>query len=173
VIRVEIKGLQELNVRIAAMSKRTQDLEPVLLQAGSYVLKSARTRIKTSGGDTAWPANISGTPLLFDTGRLMNSLEVSGSGNIADLSGSKIRVGTNVFYARWLQEGTGIFGVRGEPIVPQQAKALAFKIGGKMRFFKSIKGTPKRPYLYVNEEDSQAVGRIFGKYIIGEDQLEA
>lgn len=48
-------------------------------------------------------------------------------------------------YSAYHQEGTGIYGPRGEPITPTRAKALAIPMpGGGTMFRRSVKGTPKR-----------------------------
>ena len=69
-------------------------------------------------------------------------------------------------YARWVEEGTGLYGPRKKRIVPTHAKALAWKTGGPsklrlsgrsrvvggqalagMAFARSTKGMQARPYL--------------------------
>lgn len=54
-------------------------------------------------------------------------------------------VGTNVKYARYMEEGTGIYGPRRTPITPKNGKVLAWKRNGKWHFARSVKGVkPKR-----------------------------
>lgn len=205
-IRVTIAGLSELRDKVNLIVKNAGDLKPGLEQAGAYMMGVARARIRR-GGDPAWPENISGTKLLEGNKVLFNSLQIGGPQNIYELSESQVRVGTAVFYAKWLQEGTGIYGERGTPIVPlrtvttnmygesyklkirpnvssdktyhtklgdfkRDAAALAFRIGGKMHFFKSVKGSPKRPYLYIDEKDAKNIAKIFGNYIMGKPPPE-
>ena len=75
------------------------------------------------------------------------------------------RVGSPLEYARYLHEGTGIYGPKGKPIVPVTAKALRFKPGrmigplpagqrgtspedrGEWVFARSVKGIPPHPFL--------------------------
>lgn len=59
------------------------------------------------------------------------------------------RVGTNVKHARWVHEGTGIYGPRGVPIRPKTAKVLVFKPKGSTKnvYVKSVKGMKGRPFL--------------------------
>ena len=45
------------------------------------------------------------------------------------------------------EEGTGIYGPKGKPITPVNAKVLHFKIDGQSIFTKSVKGIPKNPVL--------------------------
>jgi phage gpG-like protein len=161
-IRVDIDGLDAARTRLRDVINRTQNLDPALLRAGIAVLAYAQRNIDAGGGSSPWPPNLTGTPLLHRTGRLIGSLTVGGAGNIESISGPTIRVGTNVYYAAWMQQGTGIYGDRGSPIVPTNKKALAFN--GIVR--KSVKGSPKRPYLYINDENAQMVAAIFTRYIV-------
>lgn len=75
------------------------------------------------------------------------------------------RVGTPLHYARYLHEGTGIYGPKAAPIYPVQAKVLRFKPGrmigplpagragtspenrGEWVFARSVKGVPPHPWL--------------------------
>lgn len=75
------------------------------------------------------------------------------------------RVGTPLHYARYLHEGTGIYGPKRKRIVPVTAKALRFKAGrmigplpagrsgtspedrGAWVFAKSVRGVPPHPWL--------------------------
>jgi HK97 gp10 family phage protein len=59
------------------------------------------------------------------------------------------RVGTNVKHAKWVHEGTGIYGPRGVPIRPKNGKVLVFKPKGKSKnvYVKSVKGMKGRPFL--------------------------
>jgi phage gpG-like protein len=82
------------------------------------------------------------------------------------------RVGTNVKYAIWVHEGTGIYGPRKTPIRPRSARLLKWPIknqsgkgarrykGGKtanFAFAKQVKGMRPRPFLRV------ALERITGQ----------
>jgi phage gpG-like protein len=60
-----------------------------------------------------------------------------------------VRVGTNVRYAAWVHNGTGIYGPSGKPIVPKRAKVLVFTPRGSSTivFAKFVKGMKARPFL--------------------------
>ena len=74
---------------------------------------------------------------------------------------ARMRVGSPLERAKWIHEGTGIYGPHKKPIVPVSAKALKFptpKIFGPMPrgvsrspggfvFAKSVKGIPPNPFL--------------------------
>lgn len=76
-----------------------------------------RARILLSGGGAGHPKRV-------DTGHLRSSIQVQirqyGAGKVA------IRIGTNVKYARWVHDGTGIYGPRNRLIRPKKAKVLRF-----------------------------------------------
>ena len=60
-----------------------------------------------------------------------------------------VRIGTNVEYAIFVHEGTGIYGPKGVPIRPSRAKALVFTPYGAVKpvFAKQVKGMPANPFL--------------------------
>lgn len=75
-----------------------------------------------------------------NTGRLRSSIGaklVKFNGNLAVL------VGTNVKYAIWQHEGTGIYGPHGMPITPTHTKFLRFKPKGSSTFVfaKEVRGS--------------------------------
>lgn len=105
--------------------------------------------------ETQAKRNISGTggPKRVDTGRLRASINTQ----LVVRDGRPIAVvGTNVFYARWVHDGTGLYGPRGSRIRPRSARALVFaskKFGKKKGKFKgkvvveSTRGMPGNPFL--------------------------
>jgi hypothetical protein len=81
-----------------------------------------------------------------NTGRLRASINtrlVTYAGNLAVL------VGTNVNYAMYQHEGTGIYGPHGTPIVPVRAKFLKFipKYGTTYVYARSVRGSPPTFFL--------------------------
>lgn len=63
------------------------------------------------------------------TGSLGRSITV---GEIKETPGyAAVEVGTNLHYARYVEEGTGIYGPKGVKIVPKTAKVLAWRSMGK------------------------------------------
>lgn len=97
-----------------------------------------------------------------DTGALAASIE-----STVNVYGRLIvgRVGSSLHYARYIHEGTGIYGPKKEPIRPVTAKALRFKPGrmigplpagkvgtspekrGDWIFAASVRGVPPHPFL--------------------------
>ena len=87
-----------------------------------------------------------GGPKRIDTGRLRASI----STNLIIRGGDPAAVvGTNVFYAKYVHNGTGIYGPRGQYIRPRSAKFLRFKPQGGRRFVyaRKVKGSPGNPFL--------------------------
>jgi len=183
---ISIEGLAELRARLSGIEQRSANLEPGLLRAGVAALDTFKERIETGG--PGWKANISGTPLLRSTGRLFSSLTAGAADDILAVDGDSVTAGTNVNYASLLQGGTGVFGPRGQRIFPKHTEtrvqtvkrgglgafqefadepALAFMVGGKMMFRRSIAGSPQRPFIYIDDKLAQTVRQIFVEYIMG------
>jgi len=81
----------------------------------------------------------------FDTGRLSASIKVE---KITINGVVAFKVGTKVPYWIYIHEGTGIYGPKGEPIKPKNAKALRWRgPGGDVIFARSVKGIPPNPFL--------------------------
>lgn len=66
------------------------------------------------------------------------------------------KVGSPLKHARWVHDGTGIYGPHHQPIVPTHAKSLAWEGPGGMIFAKSVKGMRANPFL----KDALSAARI-------------
>jgi HK97 gp10 family phage protein len=63
------------------------------------------------------------------TGSLGRSITV---GKVTESTGyASVEVGTNIHYAKYVEYGTGIYGPKETPIVPKNAKVLAWRSMGK------------------------------------------
>jgi hypothetical protein len=79
------------------------------------------------------------------TGNLRRTIRV---GPVTAKSARVLAGGTrSVGYARYVEEGTGIYGPKGQPIRPKKARMLSWKSGGKRVFAKSVRGRKATPYL--------------------------
>ncbi len=65
-----------------------------------------------------------------DQGRLKNSINLSTIPTTKTGIGIGVRVGTNVIYARYVHDGTGVYGPRGAIIVPRNTKTFKFQLRG-------------------------------------------
>lgn len=114
-----------------------------LLRRGFKV--QARARILLGGA--------AGHPKRVDTGDLRSSVQVQ----LRAAAGSPyVRVGTGKYYARWVHDGTGLYGPHRTLIKPISAKVLVFSsktYGAKKGKFKgkvvvrSVKGMKKNEFL--------------------------
>jgi hypothetical protein len=75
------------------------------------------------------------------TGKLSDNIKVSFSSKINSLIESLSD------YASWVEFGTGIFGPRGEPIVPKKSKVLSFIYKGRRIATKFTLGQPPNPVM--------------------------
>lgn len=92
-----------------------------LLRRGLLVETQAKRNLGGIGG-----------PKRIDTGRLRASIATQ----LVNRSGvPAILVGSNVYYAKWIHDGTGIFGPHSQKIYPKNAKALVYpsKLYGKKK----------------------------------------
>lgn len=76
-----------------------------------------------------------------DEGRL------AGSFTLDQVSDEEWRIATDVLYALFVHEGTGIYGPTGMPITPVSASVLVFQGDAGMVFAKSVSGSPPNPYV--------------------------
>jgi hypothetical protein len=79
-----------------------------MLTRGNRVRREARRRINSQSG------------------ALARSITVD---VIVENGGAGVRVGTSLHYARYVHDGTGLYGPRHRPIRPTRRKALAFSGG--------------------------------------------
>ncbi len=79
------------------------------------------------------------------TGALARSIEV----RMAMQVGVPIvEVYTDLHYALWVHDGTGIYGPRGRPIRPRRARYMVFRgSGGTLVYARSVRGQRANPYL--------------------------
>lgn len=55
---------------------------------------------------------------------------------------------TDAEYARYVHEGTGIYGPEGRPIRPRRARVLSWRNGGRRRYAASVRGQRPQPFLW-------------------------
>lgn len=115
-----------------------------LLKRGVRVQSRARRNL---GGSTG-----SG-PRRINTGLLRASIAVTLVPRPQNLA---VRVGTGVYYAKWVHDGTGLYGPKHTLIKPKRARFLVFrsKVYGAKKgkyagwvFARSVKGMKPNPFL--------------------------
>jgi len=89
--------------------------------------------------------NLQRAPRRVDTGKLISSIQI----RIFMFRGyPAVRVGSDLDYAIYVHEGTGIYGPRHHLILPKHGKFLVFKgKDGHTVFARSVKGMPPNPFL--------------------------
>jgi len=82
------------------------------------------------------------------------------------------RIGPKVFYAVFVEFGTGIFGPLKRRIVPRTKRALAWTSGGQRFVRRSVKGSPAQPFMGPALDAARGqINRIWervGREIVGE-----
>lgn len=120
----------------AVMTSRRGGMARELVRRGLLVETQAKRNL--AGGDSG--------PKRIDTGRLRSSITtvmVERNGELAVL------IGTNVWYAVLVHDGTGIYGPKRQPIKPKQARLLKFKPRGESRYVyaKQVRGMEPNRFL--------------------------
>jgi phage gpG-like protein len=106
-----------------------------LLRRGLLVETQAKRNLGGVGG-----------PKRIDTGRLRASITTQ----LTTRDGAPaVLIGTNVFYAKWVHDGTGVHGPRSTRIVPKTAKFLRFRPKGSRKFVyrRSVAGMVRNQFL--------------------------
>lgn len=114
-----------------------------LQKRGERVLRRARRNLEGAG--------LSG-PRRIRTGRLKSSVKKE---LVVRPEGLSMRIGTTLYYARYVHDGTGIYGPKRRVIKPKRAKALVFRAAygrksGRYKGYvvvKSVKGMKPNPFL--------------------------
>lgn len=138
-------GLESLNLTIEQM--KNADLSIPLGRAGAQVERAAKQNI------TAWG--------------------MGGNGDLRDriqytVEGKTCRVGTNLFYAPYVEYGTGLFGPAGQRIYPRHSKALHWFDRDGEHFAKSVKGMKPRPFMHpALTQNRTKIIEIFRNYFRG------
>lgn len=89
--------------------------------------------------------NLSRSPVRVDTGNLRGSINIKRE-TIA--LGFMCSVSTNVKYAMFVHDGTGIYGPRGAMIRPKNGRYLVFRTKrGKLVFARQVRGMRPNPFL--------------------------
>lgn len=106
-----------------------------LLRRGLLVETQAKRNLGGIGG-----------PKRVDTGRLRASIATV----VVTRDGAPaVLVGTNVNYARFVHDGTGLYGPRHAPIRPRRGRYLRFKPRGSRKwvYARQVKGMRPNPFL--------------------------
>lgn len=117
------------------MTSPSGPMARALLRRGLLVESQAKRNLGGIGG-----------PKRVDTGRLRASITTQ----LVQRNGTLwVIIGTNVSYARFVHNGTGIYGAAHREIRPRRAKFLRFRSPTTRRwvFARKVKGMPANPFL--------------------------
>lgn len=138
-------GLEQLNLTIDQM--KNADLSIPLGRAGALVEGEAKKNV------TGWG--------MGGNGELRNSI-------LYTVNDNKVDIGTNVYYAPYVEYGTGLFGPAGARIYPRHAKVLHWTDRDGEHFAKSVKGMKPRPFMHpALTQNRTKVLEIFRNYFRG------
>ena len=138
-------GLEQLNLTIDQM--KNADLSIPLGRAGALVEGEAKKNV------TRWG--------MGGNGELRNSI-------LYTVNDNKVDIGTNVYYAPYVEYGTGLFGPAGARIYPRHAKVLHWTDRDGEHFAKSVKGMKPRPFMHpALTQNRTKVLEIFRNYFRG------
>lgn len=141
--RLEVHGLQELQ---QAFSKAPALTMTKLRSA----MGKSQARLQATAKDLAPVDNGTLRASILQSPIVVNGATISAS------------VGTNLHYATYMEEGTGVYGPLGRPIRPKNKKVLAWKNGGAWHFAKEVRGSRPRWYMRGSlERNTSAVNGYF------------
>lgn len=100
-------------------------------------------------------------------GTLKRSIYPQVNPNIGKFSGKVIQDGTVASYGKYVNEGTGIYGPHGAPIVPVTKPFLAWKdYGGGWHRARSIRGQKAQPFMEpALQENRDTINQMFKEKI--------
>lgn len=122
------------------MATVRHQVHPNVLQAILVSPNGATMRNMLRRGLRVQAAAKRGCPV--DQGRLRSSITVR-------LLPDRVVIGSNVSYAIYVHEGTGIYGHKGRPIRPVNGRYLVWTPRGATKpvFAREVRGMPGRPFL--------------------------
>ncbi len=139
-----------MNYRLSVDVIGSTELAAAMKQAPQVTIQALSTAI----GKTAYKVeNRAKAYAPIDKGSLRGSIHTQGPR--ATRNNVEATVGTNIKYAKWQEQGTGIYGPRKQMIVPVRAKRLAFKVGGAWVYARQVRGV--KPQRYIRKAKQETV----------------
>ena len=115
-LHVSVNGEKKVIEGLQNIRGKAKDLRPAFRIAGGFIMESVGRTFRAGGRPEAWKplskATLKrrgqGALILQDIGTLMTSIGAKSGDGIMVLKPLELRVGTNVPYARYHQEGIGV-----------------------------------------------------------------
>lgn len=155
-ITIELAGATGALGQLGEAAARLDHPAPMYDLVGAMLVTSTQHRFETETDPAGhpWPASIramtEGGKTLTDSAYLRNSMT-------HEASDAGVEVGTNVPYAAPNQFGADI--------VPVNAPALVFTIGGRKVFSQHVH-LPARPFVGISQDDETEIAAIVGDYVL-------
>lgn len=128
---VTVQGFDKAQQRLRAVSRQR-------IVRGSHFF--AKKRLEGGLERVKQEAPVGETNVLRDSIKI----DVKSQGDV--LTGSLTAMAR---HAKWVHQGTGIYGLSGNPIIPQRSKVLVFFWSRKNKWMRvrSVRGQPANPFL--------------------------
>ncbi len=160
-IKIDIND-RDVRQRLAQLAAGCANLKPLMSNIGEEIRRMIEKNFAVGGRPDAWKPSArsrreGGMPL-SDTGRLRRSFTV-------DAETNRVRVGTNVKYARIHQFG----GTTKAHIIRAKNKKVLFWPGAKHPVIAVLhpgSKIPARPFLTVTDDDQRQISDMICKYIV-------
>lgn len=115
-LKVTVNGAEKVIAGLEKIQGKAKDLRPAFKAARLLIMESTQRTFMAGGRPERWEPLSEMTlkrrgenaQALRDKGILMGSIGIPGAGGISVLKPLELRVGTNVPYARYHQDGIGV-----------------------------------------------------------------
>lgn len=151
-LEAKIEGLDDLKIKLNDSPSRLDYIENQVLKMAAMIFQ-AEAKMKAP----------------VDKTNLRKSIQYE----IKGTPGSRFAiVGTNIPYAKYQEEGTGIYGKYATPVVPKRAKFLVFRgKDGNLVFARQVRGVQGKRYWLAGLQKLQGdMGKVleYGKKLVGD-----
>lgn len=137
-----------MSYRLSSQLIGAEELARAFRQARQVTIRELSAGIEKSAHRTEFLAKAK-APIEY--GNLRGSITTQGPR--VTTNNVEASVGTNLDYARYQEEGTGLYGPRKQVITPKSGTILAWKRGGKWTFARSVKGVKPQRYFKKSREE--------------------
>lgn len=158
-----VRGMDELDSTLRSAMRGLDDFKTPLKESGVYMYKSIDKNFSSQGRPVKWKKHHwltkklrgNGAKIMQDSGRLRQSVTSRGQGSKYELSDNKLVLGSNL-KARDSSRLLADIQQNGLP-------AGVNKVFGKP----GKNGIPARPFMMIQDEDTEMIDRIFKDYVEG------
>ncbi len=159
-IRLSLRGIDRVQIKISRIQRNLADLSLPLLQSAVILRDSAEHRIDEQGPGwpPTWRSIHRGAHIGIDTGHMRQSIGISQPTSQANAT--RIIIGSNAYYAKWFQKGSGIYAGHSAWVVNNSFGRKGFKTHHL--------GQKPRPFLFIAKTDLEKIRAIFKRHMRGD-----